>query len=67
MNKGKRNLRRFFRIFHPPISEEMKLISATIHNLLKRDEQFYNAIQKRELQIISNRAMTIPLEIKPNA
>ncbi len=44
---------------------ELERVLPKIAVLFERDDMFYNSIKKRDVEVISNRLMRVPLELRP--
>lgn len=49
------------------ISRELELIRRNLPTLFNRDAIFFKAIETSKVQVVSNRSMRIPLQLKPGA
>ena len=47
------------------VANELERVSPKVPTLFDRDDVFYSAIEKRNVEVVSNRDMRIPLEIEP--
>lgn len=47
------------------VALELERVLPKIRVLFDRDDKFYSTIQKRNVEVISNRLMRVPLEIRP--
>ena len=48
------------------VAVELEKVAANVPTLMERDDTFYATIEKRPVEVISNRDMRIPLELVPN-
>ena len=44
---------------------ELEKVIPKIRVLFERDDKFYANIKKRDVEVISNRQMRVPLELRP--